>query len=142
MKTQHLHEIWSGPDNSRLTSKQFSFRFPIHIAAKIEALSEMYPQKNRTQIVADLLTSALDDLEKSLPEAPGEMVEPGINDEIAFQVGEPGKQLYYLGGARGRFHAIANRHYHELEREMGNENPEPLFGNIVGTKAQFTDKQK
>ena len=67
MRTSHLHDIWASPDNTRLVSKQFSFRFPVHIAAKIAALAEIYPQKNRTQIVADLLTAALDDLEKSLP---------------------------------------------------------------------------
>lgn len=142
MKTQHLHEMWSGPDNTRLTSKQYSFRFPIHIAAKIEALSEMYPQKNRTQIVADLLTSALDELEKNLPEAPGEPVEPEWNDEMAEQVGQPGEKLFYLGGTRGRFHAIANGYYRDLEKELGNESADPLYTNIVGTKADFTDKKK
>lgn len=140
MKTQHLHDMWSGPDNARLTSKQFSFRFPIHIAAKIDALCEMYPQKNRTQIVADLLTAALDDLEKSLPEAMGEKVDQRWNDEIARQVGKEGEQLYYLGGAKGRFHAIANRHYLALEKEMGNDSAEPLFGNIVVSASDFTDK--
>jgi hypothetical protein len=142
MKTQHLHEMWSGPDNTRLTSKQFSFRFPIHIAAKIEALSEMYPQKNRTQIVADLLTSALDDLERSLPGALGDKVDPRWNDEIARQVGEPGEQLYYLGGAKGQFHQLANRFYLAFEKEMGNETATPLFKNIVVSKADFADKQE
>jgi CRISPR/Cas system Type II protein with McrA/HNH and RuvC-like nuclease domain len=42
--------------------------FPTHIAAKIAALAELYPQKNRTQIVSDLLTAAIDDLEKNLPQ--------------------------------------------------------------------------
>ncbi len=28
MKTLNLHDQWSSPDNSRLTSKQFSFRLP------------------------------------------------------------------------------------------------------------------
>ena len=60
MKTQHLHDVWASPDNTRLTTKQFSFRFPVHIAAKIAALCEMYPQKNRTHIVADLLAAALE----------------------------------------------------------------------------------
>lgn len=72
MKTSHLHDIWGGPDNTRLTKQQFSFRLPVHIAAKLAALCELYPQKNRTQIVADLLTAALDDLEENLPEGLGE----------------------------------------------------------------------
>ena len=48
MKTAHLHDVWSSPDNCRLVSKQFSFRLPVSEAAKIAALGEMYPQKNRT----------------------------------------------------------------------------------------------
>ena len=142
MKTQHLHEMWSGPDNTRLTSKQYSFRFPIHIAAKIEALSEMYPQKNRTQIVADLLTSALDELEKNLPEAQGEPVEPEWNHRIAEQTGEEVEQLYYLGGARGRFRNAANSYYRELEKELGNETAGPLYSDLVCSKADFTDSKK
>jgi hypothetical protein len=141
MRTSHLHDIWAGPDNSRLTSKQFSFRLPVHIAAKIAALCEIYPQKNRTQIVADLLTAALDDLEKNLPEAVGDPVEDNMNDEIGRQIGEKG-QLYYMGGTRGRFHKSANRHYRELENELGSERPEPLYTDYVGTKEQFSKPTK
>jgi hypothetical protein len=137
MRTEHLHELWVSPDNSRLTTKQLSFRLPVHIAAKIAALCEMYPKKNRTQIVADLLTSALDDLEKALPEALGEPVEDEWNDEIARQDGEEEEQLYYLGGPRGRFMQLANKHYRELEEELGNENPEPLFTTRVVTESQL-----
>lgn len=139
MKASHLHDLWSGPDNTRLTSKQFSFRLPTHIAAKIAALCEMYPTKNRTQIVADLLTSALDDLEKNLPEGLGEPVEERYNDEIAEQIGQKGEKLFYLGGARGRFHQLANRHFTELEQELGNEAPDPLYTNIVMSKADLAD---
>jgi len=103
MKTEHLHDLWGGPDNSRLTTKQFSFRFPVHIAAKIAALCEMYPQKTRTQIIADLLTSSLDELEAKLPEALGDPVEDGFQDEIAEQIGEKNETIYYLGGDQRSF---------------------------------------
>ena len=141
MKSNQLHDLWTSPDNTRLTSKQFSFRLPVHIAAKIAALCEIYPQKNRTQIVADLLTAAIDDLEKHLPEAPGEPVEESVNDDIAEQIGEEG-QIYYLGGTRGWFRETANKHYSELEKELGNENPDALYPNLVGTEAQFTKSGK
>jgi hypothetical protein len=140
MKTDHLHDLWAGPDNTRLTSKQFSFRFPVHIAAKIAALAEMYPTKNRTQIVADLLTAALDDFEKHMPEAVGEAVDPKYKEEIANRVDKAGQKLFHLGGARGQFRAIANRHYRELEAELGNEHPAPLFEDIVGTLEDFGGK--
>lgn len=137
MKANHLHDIWSAPDNTRLTSKQFSFRLPTHVAAKIAALCEMYPTKNRTQIVADLLTSALDELEKNLPEALGEKVDERYNDEIAHQIGQPGETLYYLGGPKGQFRSLSNRFFHELETELGNETPKPLFGDVVLSKSDL-----
>ena len=128
MKASQLHDVWSSPDNSRLTSKQFSFRLPTHIAAKIAALCEMYPTKNRTQIVADLLTSSLDELERNLPEGLGFPVEDQRDyEQIAEHTGEEYEAVYYLGGAKGRFHELANQHYADLEKELGNEEAGELF---------------
>ena len=41
-----LHKVWAAPDNTRLTAKQFSFRLPVHVAAKLSALCETFPQKD------------------------------------------------------------------------------------------------
>lgn len=145
MKTAHLHDQWSSPDNSRLTSKQFSFRLPVHIAAKISALCEIYPQKNRTQIVADLLAAALDDLEKNLPEEKGSALDPveqAIERQIAEHNGEEYEDLYSMAGARGRFRDTANRHFKELEKELGNENPAPLFNGMWRTESQIEQSKK
>ena len=134
MKTEHLHDLWAGPDNSRLTTKQFSFRLPVHIAAKIAALCDMYPQKNRTQIVADLLTSALDELEKNLPEALGEEAEDWIQRDHAESEDD---LCYYLSGARGRFRKLSNKYYKEFEKELGNEHPEILYSDMIITRSQI-----
>lgn len=129
MKTQHLHDVWSAPDNSRLISKQFSFRLPVHIAAKIAALGELYPQKNRTQIVADLLSAALDDLEKNLPMSivPVNEFQQQYEDENALRSGFPPEVLYEMGGARAQFRNKSNQFYKDLEKELGNESPSDLF---------------
>lgn len=137
MKTDQLHDLWTSPDNSRLTTKQFSFRLPVHIAAKIAALCDIYPQKNRTQIVADLLTTAVDQFEKSLPECLGELVDDSDQDILTEQLGRSGP-YYHLGGMRNRFHKAANHHYLELEKELGNENPDVLYVSMVGTKGDFS----
>ena len=142
MKADQLHDLWASPDNTRLTSKQFSFRLPVHIAAKIAALCEIYPQKNRTQIVADLLTTALDGLEQSMPEALGEPVERSIQEhfeEEAAIAGQPAPEAYYyIGGIRGRFRRIANQHYAALEQELGNEKPELLYQSMVICKSDLS----
>jgi hypothetical protein len=145
MKASQLHDLWDSPDNSRLTTKQFSFRLPVHIAAKIAALCEMYPQKNRTHIVADLLTSALDELEKNMPESLGNPIDESIQhdiDENAAIEGGKSENYYHLAGVRARFRNAANRHYSELEKELGNENPTPLFQELWVTKSDFENIKK
>jgi hypothetical protein len=125
MKASNLIDLWATPDNSRVTSKQYSFRLPVHVAAKIEALCEMYPAKNRTQIVADLLTSALDGVERSFPTVAGRQVDVDH---------ETGEDLFEEVGPTVRFHGLANHHYMELERELGNPTPSPLYhGELVTT---------
>jgi len=141
MKADQLHDLWASPDNTRLTTKQFSFRLPVHIAAKIAALCEIYPQKNRTQIVADLLTTALDELEKNLPECAGERLDPSNEADVAREL-KMKPPIYNMGGARGRFHDAANRYYFELEKELGNETPETLYIQVVGAKEQFEKPKK
>lgn len=143
MKAEHLHDLWSSPDNSRLTSKQLSFRLPVHIAAKIAALCEMYPTKNRTQIVADLLASALDSLEKSLPEALGDPLSQEDEHQeryIADHMGREYVPLYFLWGERGRFRNLSNTQYREMEKELGNDSPALLYEPVYVTEDHFKKK--
>lgn len=93
--------------------------------------------------MADLLTAALDDLEKNLPEALGSQPDPEEQhyDRMAAEASHEEYVPYYtLGGTRGRFRNIANQHYEELEKELGNENPTPLYKQLWVTEAQMKAK--
>jgi predicted DNA-binding protein len=109
----NLPERWAAPDNARLTAKQYSFRLPVHVAAKLAALEEMYPNRTRTQIVGDLLAAALDDVERSFPAVMGERT--GAKDP------ETLKPLYRDVGVSADFRKLANKHYAVLEKELGNK---------------------
>lgn len=128
-KAAELHSFWSLPDNSRLTSKQYSFRLPVHVAAKIAALCDMYPQKSRTEIVGDLLSTAIDDLLKGMPSVEGKLV----------HVDEDGEKFYEDIGPRPQFWTLADKHYKALEREMGNKNPPSLQEAMRIPKAESED---
>lgn len=117
MKASELLNYWHSPDNTRLTAKQTSVRFPVHVAAKISALCEMYPRKSRTEILGDLLTSALEEVERSFPFVPGEPFCPDEN----------GQMLYVDVGPCNRYRKLANNFYKELEVELGNEDAPPLY---------------
>lgn len=67
MRTTDLHSIWDAPDHSRLTSKQYTVRLPIRVAAQLAALGEMYPRKTMTDLIGDLLAAGLDQLADDLP---------------------------------------------------------------------------
>jgi hypothetical protein len=144
MKTSHLHDTWSSPDNSRLVSKQFSFRLPVHIAAKIAALGDMYPQKNRTQIVGDLLSAALDDLEKNLPFSTYLLPDEDQEEErqIARHARYEFEPVYGMGGVRARYRETVNKYYRELENELGNDKPVNVYDQITGTEHTIKENVK
>ena len=81
-------------------------------------------------MVADLLSSALDELERSLPEGLGMEVHPQIQEVIDDDYGGRAETHYYLGGLRGRFRDLSNQHYRELEKELGNDSPAQLFNDL------------
>lgn len=118
MKASDLVSDWSVPNNSRLTTKQYSFRLPIDVAAKLAALEDLYPTKSRTQLVGDLLSTAIDEVEKNLPSFAGARVgeHPETNEPI-----------FEESGPIAKYRILANKHYLEIEKDLGNENSEKLF---------------
>src|SRR5688572_24079097 len=81
MDSQYLLKTWTGPDNSRLMRNQTSMRLSVHVAAKISALCEIFPQRTKTQIINDLLSTALGELEGSLEDThPWEDSEEGLEN--------------------------------------------------------------
>ena len=136
MKASDLHSVWSMPDNSRLTSKQYSFRLPVHVAAKLSALCDLYPGKNRTQIVADLLATAIDSAAEGLPAVKGSRIDRLRDGDVEVDFWED-------VGLGAKYKALANNYYKELERELGNEEPGVLYqhnymtANVEGSYSTF-----
>ena len=121
MEAKTLSALWSAPDNTKLTAKQASFRLPVHVAAKLAALAEMYPQKSKTQIVGDLLAAALAEMEKGLTSHRGEH----------WHTDEHDGELYWAVGPAQDYRTLSNKHYKELEKELGNESAEELYAPLV-----------
>jgi len=110
MKTKDLITLWTAPDPPRLAPKQTSIRLPMLVAAKISALCDMYPKKTKTEIIGDLLTTALDQLECELPSRKGQ---PCMEDP------DTGETIYEDVGECARFHRITEKYLRELETEAG-----------------------
>ena len=110
--------VWFAPDNSRLTAKQYAFHLPAHVAAKIAALEDIYPRRSRTPLVGDLSAAAIADVEQKLPTNPGASCgrTPGAD-----------KELFLATGPGLTYRELAEKHYEEIERDLGNEAPSKLF---------------
>jgi hypothetical protein len=100
----------------------------MHVAAKIPALCELYPNKTRTEIVGDLLTTTLVEVEKAFPSYEGRKLAEDPD-------GEP---IYEELGPVYDFRIATDRYYKELERELGDESARGLYypDTNVGPKSE------
>jgi len=83
----------------------------------IAGLCELYPNQTKTLIVGDLLASALAEMERGLPAAPRTFFSKDVN----------GKALCAAVGNVEDYRNLSNKPFTELERELGNKSPKPLF---------------
>lgn len=109
MNTKDLHAVWNAPDNSRLTAKQYTVRLPVRVAAQLAALSEMYPRKTMTELIGDLLASALDQLAEDLPRT-------NVGAGPAFTTSD-GEEVWNQTGPGVRFEELFKKKLEEFEAE-------------------------
>ena len=71
MKIRDLVISWEQHAGGKLVEREYSIRLPLHDVARIMALAEMFPARTETQIITELLGSALDELVEAFPYAKG-----------------------------------------------------------------------
>lgn len=104
MQSKDLLKVWNAPDNTRLTPRQISIRLPLHVAAKISALCEMFPKRTKTEIIGDLLATALDDIAEGLS-----------SDPYPEEAGYAHPDDYW--GDRRRYEGLVSKYLEEMESE-------------------------
>ncbi|RMF16736.1 MAG: type 1 pili tip component [Gammaproteobacteria bacterium] len=109
MKISALAKEWEASAASRLSAREYTLRLPIEDAARVEALAEMYPRRSVENILSELLTAALDELESSFPYVQGEKV---------VAVDELGDPLYEDVGPTPRFLALSKKYSQLLRQEL------------------------
>jgi hypothetical protein len=109
MKTNDLVTIWGAPEPPKLTPQQISIRLPILVSAKISALMDLYPKKTKTDIISDLLISALEMLENELPmNIVNTGYDPGRNE-----LGEPQHEYF---GTRKEYFNLTEKYLRKIEK--------------------------
>lgn len=74
MYLKQLVEHWQDHASGQLTETSYQVRLTVEDAAKLDALAEMYPKRSREQLLSELLSAALGQLEASFPYVQGTKV--------------------------------------------------------------------
>lgn len=98
---KELLRVWERTAKGGLTMEEYPVRLPVEDAAKLNALAEMYPRRTVEELITDLLSAALHELESGLPYIGGNHV-IGTDEE-----GDP---LYEDVGLTPRFLALSQKH--------------------------------
>lgn len=112
MRLKELVEIWESSAGERRTRRSYSVRLPMHDAAKIAALSEMFPGRSEQDIITDLISAALDELEASFPYVQGSRV---VAED------ERGDPIHEDTGRTPRFRELTAQHLRRLDAEQAAE---------------------
>ncbi len=106
MKVRELIEHWDRNAGDPLTSDEYSIRLPVADAARVRALSAMYPRRAVEDILTDLLHAALNEIEEALPYEQGTRV---IAED------DQGDPIYEDAGPAADFHRLAQ----QFQEQMG-----------------------
>ena len=110
MQVKKLVELWEQNAAEVRTAKTYEVRLPVHDAAKLAALRDMFPGRSEQDLITDLLSAALDDLEASFPYIQGKRV---VAED------EQGDPIYEDVGSTPTFNELTRKHLERIRREMG-----------------------
>ena len=105
MKIRDLVNEWELSAKGKLSKSIYSIPLDVESAARVAALSEMYPKRRPEELLSELVGVALQELEGSFPYVKGSKV---------VATDEQGDPLYEDIGLTPRFLALARKHLHEL----------------------------
>lgn len=74
MTVKNLAAQWDNSAQTQLTKSTYDVHLSIEDAAKIDALTEMYPRRQKEQLISELVSAALNELESSFPYKQGSEV--------------------------------------------------------------------
>ena len=101
MKIRDLVREWERSASGRLTRETFAVHLDTDDAARLAALGEMYPKRTREELLSELVSAALSELESAFPYVKGSRV---IAED------EEGDPLFEDVGPTPRFLELTRKH--------------------------------
>lgn len=105
MKIEQLLKQWEQRARNHQPLHEITLRLPRYELAKIHALQEIYPGKSADELLAELLNTALHELEAALPYIQGERI---VAED------ENGDPIFEDIGPTPRFIALTRKHAERL----------------------------
>jgi len=106
MKIKDLVSYWDKHASRKLTRDTHLMALSDHHHQQLEALSSLYPLKSPEDLLRDLITVALDEIEAEFPYVQGDQV-------VAFD--EDGFELYEDKGLTPEFVRLSQKHIKRLK---------------------------
>lgn len=108
MKIRELAQHWEENAKGRLTKTEYAIHLDVEAAARLAAISEMYPKRSTEELLGELIGAALEELETSFPYIKGQHV---------IATDEEGDPLYEDVGPTPRFLTLSRRYLHDLSAQ-------------------------
>ncbi|NBF04794.1 pilin assembly protein [Pseudomonas sp. Fl5BN2] len=108
MKIRELAQHWEENATGRLTKTGYRIHLDLEAAARLAALTEMYPKRQTEELLGELIGAALEELEASFPYVQGQQV---------VATDEEGHPLYEDVGATPRFLALSRQRLHLISSQ-------------------------
>lgn len=105
MKIRELAQHWEQNAKGRLSPTGYNIHLDMESAARLAAITEMYPKHHPEELLGELIGAALEELETSFPYIKGQKV---------IATDEEGDPLYEDVGPTPRFLALSRRYLHDL----------------------------
>jgi hypothetical protein len=105
MTFKSLLDSWAEAERPATTSETYEIRLTIEDAAKIHALTELFPGIEHERVITDLLSAAIERVEAAIPYEPGDKV---IRED---EFGDP---VYEDTGMTPQFLELVRKHQKQL----------------------------
>lgn len=109
MKFRELLDSWSETARPVKTAREYAIRLNIDDAARIHALADLFPGHSEEDILSDVLSAALQEVEGAMPYRPGAKV---ISHD------EQGDPIYEDVGLTPRFGELVKKHRQEVGKKL------------------------
>ena len=105
MTFKSLLDSWAAAEKPATTSETYEIHLTIDDAAKIHALTELFPGIEHERVITDLLSAAIERVEAAIPYEPGDKV---IRED---EFGDP---VYEDTGMTPQFLELVRKHQKQL----------------------------